>query len=118
MAFQLIDDALDYAASPEELGKNLGDDLNEGKSTLPLIYAMENGSRTEKKMIRMAVKNGELEKLSQIQSVIDSTGALEYTIACAKEASEIAIDSLAPIPNSDYKQGLITIAEFAVNRRF
>tara|TARA_B100001123_G_C15241493_1_gene999276 strand:- start:19 stop:1017 length:999 start_codon:yes stop_codon:yes gene_type:complete len=118
MAFQLIDDALDYAASPEELGKNLGDDLNEGKSTLPLIYAMENGSRTEKKMIRMAIKNGELEKLSQIQSVIDSTGALEYTIACAKEASEIAIDSLAPIPNSDYKQGLITIAEFAVNRRF
>ena len=118
MAFQLIDDALDYAASPEELGKNLGDDLNEGKSTLPLIYAMENGSRTEKKMIRMAIKNGALEKLSQIQSVIDSTGALEYTIACAKEASEIAIDSLAPIPNSDYKQGLITIAEFAVNRRF
>ena len=118
MAFQLIDDALDYAASPEELGKNLGDDLNEGKSTLPLIYAMENGSHTEKKMIRMAIKNGELEKLSKIQSVIDSTGALEYTIACAKEASEIAIDSLAPIPNSDYKQGLITIAEFAVNRRF
>lgn len=118
MAFQLIDDALDYAAAPEELGKNLGDDLSEGKSTLPLIYAMENGSRTEKKMIRMAIKNGELEKLAQIQSVIDSTGALEYTIACAKKASAIAIDSLAPIPNSDYKQGLITIAEFAVNRRF
>ena len=117
-AFQLIDDVLDYDASPEQLGKNVGDDLAEGKSTLPLIYAMEKGSRADKKMIRAAIENGELEKLEEIRSVIESTGALQYTVAYAKEASEMAISALAIIPDSDYKQALIAIAEFAVNRRF
>lgn len=116
-AFQLIDDALDYNASPDELGKNLGDDLGEGKPTLPLIYAMEKGTAAEKRLIRQAIENGDLKKLDDIQAVIESTGALQYTVACAQEAADRAIDALAGIPESAYKQALVTIAEFSVRRR-
>jgi octaprenyl-diphosphate synthase len=116
-AFQLIDDALDYDAMPEELGKNLGDDLAEGKTTLPLIYAMENGSESERKMIRAAIVADGLPRLSDIQSVIESTGALRYTSARAQEAADAAIDALSDIPESEYKQAMIAIAEFAVKRR-
>jgi octaprenyl-diphosphate synthase len=117
MAFQLIDDALDYDAMPDELGKNLGDDLAEGKTTLPLIYAMENGSDSDREMIRAAIASDGLSRLGAIQSIIESTGALRYTTARAQEAADIAIDSLAAIPESDYKQAMIAIAEFAVKRR-
>jgi len=116
-AFQLIDDALDYDAAPEELGKNLGDDLAEGKPTLPLIYAMENCSDSERKMIRGAIEAGGLDKMDEIHDVIESTGALEYTVARAQEAADVAIDALTSVPESDYKQAMIAIAEFAVRRR-
>jgi octaprenyl-diphosphate synthase len=116
-AFQLIDDALDYDAMPEELGKNLGDDLAEGKTTLPLIYAMENGSDSERQMIRGAIESDGLPRLGDIQSIIESTGALRYTTLRAQEAADIAIDSLSAIPESGYKQAMIAIAEFAVKRR-
>lgn len=116
-AFQLVDDALDYDASPEELGKNLGDDLAEGKPTLPLIYAMENGTDAEKKMIRHAIEEGGLEKLDEIQAVVESTGALEYTAIRAREAADLAINSLVGVPDSEYKQAMIAIADFAVRRR-
>jgi octaprenyl-diphosphate synthase len=116
-AFQLIDDALDYDASPEELGKNLGDDLAEGKPTLPLIYAMEKGSGAEREMIRSAIEEGGLDRLDEIQAVVESTGALQYTAARAQEAADIAINALTGIPDSDYKQALIAIADFAVKRR-
>ena len=116
-AFQLVDDALDYDASPEELGKNLGDDLAEGKPTLPLIYAMENGSDAERKMMRSAIEKGGLDRLDDIQAVVESTGALEYTAARAQEAADVAINALAGIPESEYKQAMIAIADFAVRRR-
>lgn len=116
-AFQLIDDALDYDAEPEKLGKNLGDDLAEGKTTLPLIYAMEKGSDSERAMIRAAIENDGLPKLNDIQSVIESTGALRYTALRAQEAADIAIDALRDIPESEHKQAMIAIAEFAVKRR-
>ena len=116
-AFQLIDDALDYDASPEELGKNLGDDLAEGKPTLPLIYAMENCSDSERKMIRAAIEAGGLDKMDEIHDVIDATGAIRYTTARAQEAADVAINALSGIPDSDYKQAMIAIAEFAVSRR-
>lgn len=116
-AFQLIDDALDYDASAEELGKNLGDDLAEGKPTLPLIYAMHKGSAAERSLIRSAVEMGDVGKLEDIQSVIESTGALKYTAARAKEAADLAIAALSDIPDSDYKEAMITIADFAVKRR-
>lgn len=116
-AFQLVDDALDYDASPDELGKNLGDDLAEGKATLPLIYAMEKGSERERRMIRSAIESGGLLRLDEIRSIIEKTGALAYTTARAAEAAEVAIDALANVPGSEYKDALIAIAEFAVKRR-
>ena len=117
MAFQLVDDALDFNASPDELGKNLGDDLAEGKATLPLIYAMQHGSDPERELIRNAILEGGLDDLARIQSIIESTGALQYTAARAQEAAESAIGALSGIPGSDYKQALVAIAEFSVRRR-
>jgi octaprenyl-diphosphate synthase len=117
MAFQLVDDALDYDASPEELGKNLGDDLAEGKATLPLIRAMQQGNPAEREVIRNAILEGGLDDLETVRSVIESTGALQYTAARAQEAADVAVGALSEIPDSDYKQALVAIAEFSVRRR-
>jgi octaprenyl-diphosphate synthase len=116
-AFQLIDDALDFNASADELGKNLGDDLAEGKATLPLIYAMENGSEADKALIRQAILDGGLDQLEAITRIINATGALKYTARRAQQAADAAITALAGMPDSQYKQALIAIAEFAVKRR-
>lgn len=116
-AFQLIDDALDFNATPEELGKDLGDDLAEGKATLPLIYAMENGPTEDRELIRNAILNGGLDQLERITSIIDSTGALQYTSRKAQEAADAAVTALADIPDSIYKDALIAIAELSVERR-
>jgi octaprenyl-diphosphate synthase len=116
-AFQLVDDALDYNSSAEELGKNLGDDLAEGKATLPLIYAMREGSASDKELIRKAILDGGLDQLEEIQKIIKSTGALEYTAVRAQEAADTAIAALSEVPDSDYKQALISIANFSVQRR-
>lgn len=116
-AFQLVDDALDYNASAAELGKNLGDDLAEGKATLPLIYAMENGSADDRALIRKAIMEGGLDRLHEITAIIESTGALAYTARCAEQASEAAIAALAGLPASAYKQALVAIAHHAVKRR-
>jgi len=117
VAFQLVDDALDFNASADELGKNLGDDLAEGKATLPLIYAMQKGSDTERAMIRQAIRDGGLDHMDDIQAVIASTGALRYTAMRAQEAADQATSALSGIPDSEYKQALIAIADFAVQRR-
>ena len=117
VAFQLVDDALDFNASADELGKNLGDDLAEGKATLPLIYAMKKGSDTERAMIRQAIVDGGLDHMDDIQAVIASTGALRYTAMRAQEAADQATSALSGIPDSEYKQALIAIADFAVQRR-
>ena len=117
MAFQLVDDALDFDASPEELGKNLGDDLAEGKATLPLIYAMRAGDDADRELIRNAILEGGIDDLQRVQAVIESTGALQYTAARAQEAADLAISALSGIPDSDYKDALIAIADFSVRRR-
>ena len=116
-AFQLVDDALDFDASPDELGKNLGDDLAEGKATLPLIYAMQKASDDDSKLIRKAILEGGLDQLSQITAIIQSTGALQYTAEKAREAADLAIESLRNIRDSEYKQALINIAELSIQRR-
>jgi octaprenyl-diphosphate synthase len=116
-AFQLVDDALDYGASPEELGKNLGDDLAEGKMTLPLIYAMEQAGEHDRCMIRSAVEAGGLDSLAGIRRVIEATGALRHTLERAQAAANLAVEALSVIPESEYRQALIAIAEFAVHRR-
>ncbi len=116
-AFQLVDDALDFDASPDELGKNLGDDLAEGTATLPLIYALQNASDHDGNLIRKAILEGGLDQLDKITAIIQSTGALQYTAEKAREAADLAISSLDGIPDSDYKQALINIAELSIQRR-
>ncbi len=116
-AFQLVDDALDYRASPDELGKDLGDDLAEGKPTLPLIHAMNTGTPEQRTLIRKAIENGGLETLAPVQAAIEATGALDYTARRAQQAADDAIEALAALPQSDYKEALVAVAEFAVNRR-
>ena len=116
-AFQLVDDALDFDASADELGKNIGDDLAEGKATLPMIYAMQNASDGDRQLIRNAILEGGLDQLDQITTIIKSSGALQYTAAKAREAADLAIDSLTGVPDSDYKQALINIAELSIQRR-
>lgn len=116
-AFQLVDDALDYAASSEELGKNIGDDLAEGKATLPLIYAMQNCSQKDAKIIRHAIVEGGLDQLARITAIIESTGALQYTADKAREAADLAIASLKGIPESEFRHALINLAELSIQRR-
>ncbi len=116
-AFQLVDDALDYAASADELGKNIGDDLAEGKATLPLIYAMQKASDDDSKIIRDAILEGGLDQLDKITGIIESTGALKYTAAKARESADLAIASLAEIADSPFKRALVDIAELSVQRR-
>ncbi len=116
-AFQLVDDALDYDASAEELGKNLGDDLAEGKPTLPLIYAMREGTDAQRDLIRKAIVEGGREHMTEIQEIISSTGALEYTARRARDAANSAITALAGLPDNEYRQALVSLAEFSIQRR-
>jgi len=115
-AFQLIDDVLDYTSSAEDMGKNLGDDLAEGKPTLPLIYAMQNGTEEQSKMIREAIENDGLDKIDEIHRIIHSSGAIDYTSDCAKNEAQQAIAALEFLPDTKYKDALIFLANFSVNR--
>ncbi|MGI9258433.1 MAG: octaprenyl diphosphate synthase [Gammaproteobacteria bacterium] len=118
LAFQLVDDALDYDATTEELGKNIGDDLAEGKPTLPLIYAMDNGSAAERHMIREAIETGGTQNLTSIQLAIETSGGLRYTAERAREEATLAVKALQDLPDSEFVDALATLAQFAVNRRF
>ncbi len=118
VAFQLIDDALDYSAQSDELGKNVGDDLAEGKPTLPLIRAMEVGSSNQKKLIRDSIENGKAERFEDILQAIRDTGALEYTIDRAQSEAIRAKQQIAGLEQSPYKQALMFLADYAVERRY
>jgi octaprenyl-diphosphate synthase len=116
-AFQLVDDILDYSADPEEMGKNVGDDLAEGKPTLPLLYAMWHGNETQRQRIKEAIENGDcMQHFGEIMTTMQQTGALNYTKKQALEASEKAIKALTPLANSEYKNALIGLAHIAVER--
>lgn len=118
IAFQLVDDALDYESNSEELGKNVGDDLAEGKPTLPLIYAMQHGTEDQKSLIRGAIENGGLEHIDAITLAITETGALKYTHKQAIEHAELAKTSLGLLPESEAKQSLMFLADYAVQRSY
>ncbi|MCM2312902.1 MAG: octaprenyl diphosphate synthase [Steroidobacteraceae bacterium] len=115
-AFQLVDDMLDYRADRDELGKNLGDDLAEGKPTLPLIYALGHSSPAEAARIRAAIEVGGLDNLEAVTQTIESSGGLEYTARLAQRERDLAIEALADLPDSAYKQALRALADFAVSR--
>ena len=116
-AFQVIDDVLDYEGDIQELGKNLGDDLREGKNTLPLIIAMQRGTPEERALIQHAIEHGEVEAMSEIVQIVRRTGALEATKNAAAAEAQRAMDALKPLKASDYKNALHDLAAQLLDRR-
>jgi octaprenyl-diphosphate synthase len=116
IAFQLIDDALDYSSSNQEMGKNVGDDLAEGKPTLPVIRALQTAAPAHQGVLREAIETGGLEQIQGVISAIESTDAIAYTAALAKREAALAKAALAPFPDSPHREALQGLADFAVNR--
>jgi octaprenyl-diphosphate synthase len=117
-AFQLVDDALDYNSTANELGKNLGDDLAEGKPTLPLIHALANSSAEDAALLRTAIENGGIGELDRITQLIAAAGGLEYTSRMARREKDLAVSALHRLPASAYRDALEALAEFAVARTY
>lgn len=117
-AFQVIDDILDYAGDAEVLGKNLGDDLREGKVTLPLIAAMQRGTPEQTQLIKNAVENGSIEQLSEVVSIVRSTGALDITHQYASLEAQRAIDAARTLPNNPFTESLIMLGSQLLLRKY
>lgn len=116
-AFQVIDDVLDYAGDVGEMGKNLGDDLREGKVTLPLIAAMRRGTPAQRDVIRHAVETGALEELGQVVAIVRETGALQVAREAAAAEAQRAIDAATSLPPNPYTQVLLQLAAQLLQRR-
>lgn len=116
LAFQLVDDALDYEGDAAKLGKNVGDDLAEGKPTLPLLRAMAVGSQRQKDTIAQALRAGDASALPQVLEAVHSTDASAYTLTAAQNQVAQAIEALNPLPSSPYKQALVDLANFSIVR--
>lgn len=117
-AFQLVDDILDYTADAEEMGKNVGDDLAEGKPTLPLINAIERSEGDDKQLLENAITNASRENLDAVLAIIEKTGSLAYTARAAREQAQLAQAALNTLPDSSYKLALSQLAEFSVERAY
>ena len=122
IAFQLVDDVLDYTADSDELGKNAGDDLAEGKPTLPVIYAMRDGNAETQRLVRQVLVSGDHEVsadlLCRIVGLVRESGAIEKTYELASKHVQLAIDAVAPLPPSPQRDAMIEIVKSSVNRRF
>ena len=117
-AFQIIDDVLDYSGETDVIGKNVGDDLAEGKPTLPLLFAMKYGTEAESNVIRQAILDGDSSHFQQILGIVQGTGALEQAHRQAKAEADLAISSIVALPDSQYKDALLELPAFAVSRKF
>ena len=117
-AFQLVDDVLDYSADEQQTGKHLGDDLAEGKPTLPLIYAMQHGSAEQAAVVRNAIEQGDVARFAEVLDIIHATGALEFTLQQALREAGSACAAIAGLADSKYKRCLLELAEFAATRQF
>jgi octaprenyl-diphosphate synthase len=116
-AFQLIDDVMDYTSEADDMGKNVGDDLAEGKPTLPLLYAMWNSQGEQSAQIREAIESGNgLDYLQPILATMQQTGSLAYTTEKAEQEADKAIEAIAFLPESEFKQALVALAHIAVRR--
>ncbi len=116
-AFQLVDDVLDYSGDAQEIGKNLGDDLAEGKPTLPLIYAMQHGTPAQASVIREAIEQGDIKRFDEVLQIVQQTGALAYTRQQAQREADLARAELSNVPDSQYKNSLLKLAELAASRQ-
>ncbi len=116
LAFQLVDDALDYEGDTEALGKNVGDDLAEGKPTLPLIYAMREASAEDSQTIAQAIRDGDVDKLETVVAIVKQCGALQYTADCAADHVNKAKEKLAVLDDSKYRKAMSQLADFAIAR--
>jgi octaprenyl-diphosphate synthase len=116
-AFQIVDDVLDYSGEEGEIGKNLGDDLAEGKPTLPLIHVIKTGNPTQSEMVRAALEEGGRENFQEIIHAVKATGALDAAMAVAKAESDQAKRALSSLPRTNYLGALIELSDFAVARR-
>jgi octaprenyl-diphosphate synthase len=117
-AFQLVDDVLDYSGDEHETGKKLGDDLAEGKPTLPLIYAMQHGDARQVAVVRNAIEQGDIARFSEVLAVIKATGALEYTQQQAKQEADSACAAISALPDTNFKESLLQLAGFAATRQY
>lgn len=117
-AFQLVDDVLDLSGDVAKIGKNLGDDLSEGKPTLPLLYAMHKSTPSDADIVRKAIQSGGLDNLDAVLSAVKTTNASEYVLDLARSESEQGCAAIAHLPDSAYKKALINLAAFAVNRSY
>ncbi len=117
-AFQLIDDVLDYSGDKAATGKNVGDDLAEGKPTLPLLHVMRHGTPEQSQRVREAIASGGTQDFSAILQAIRDTGALEYTRQRAEQEAQMAVEALASLPPGTYRDALIELASFAVHRNY
>lgn len=117
LAFQLVDDVLDYAGDAAELGKNVGDDLAEGKPTLPLIHAMAQGNSEQTLLIKDCIRKGGLDRLEDVLAIIEQTQSLQYTTDKALRHAQLAKQAIADFTDSQFKQALIALADIAVARR-
>jgi octaprenyl-diphosphate synthase len=116
IAFQLVDDALDYAAGNEEIGKNIGDDLAEGKPTLPLIHAMKQTNEENRNTLAHIIENGGLDQIDFVMRIIGESGAIAYTQQLARAEAELAKQALTVLPDTPYRQALYDLADFSVAR--
>lgn len=115
-AFQVIDDVLDYSGDHHDTGKNLGDDLNEGKPTLPLIHVLRNGTAAQSRLVRDAIEQGGRENFPAVMEAMRSTGAIDAAVQHARQEAAAACDGLAGLPHSKYRESLLNLAAFAVER--
>jgi len=117
-AFQLVDDVLDLSGDATQIGKNLGNDLAEGKPTLPLLYAMHQSEPAQAEMIRKAIQHGGLEDMPAVLAAVKNTGASDYVLNLAKNEAKMTCDSIKHFADSTHKTALLELAEFAVKRSY
>jgi octaprenyl-diphosphate synthase len=115
-AFQLIDDVLDYSGNADDIGKNVGDDLREGKPTLPLIYLMQHGTHEQRELVRTCIETGDEQHFDSVLAAVTESGALQYTREQAILAADVARATIVSVPSSDFKNSLLNLCAFAVDR--